>query len=569
MDQIKQLLARLSMRQRITVGLVTALVGGGLFFLTHWNTERDFKPLFTNLAPEDAGQVIARLHEAGVEYRLAQNGTSVLVPSGKVAEVRLQLASAGLPKTGRIGFELFDKTNFGATDFTEQVNYHRALEGELERSIMSLAEVEAARVHITFPKDSIYLENRQPAKASILIKLKPGSKLSNPNVAAVCNLAASAVEGLTPEAISVLDMNGNLLSRPKKPGLPDGPEPNEGLLEYRQKMERDLLAKLNSTLEPLLGSDKYRAGVTVECDFTSGEQSEETYDPTKSVMVTSQKTEDGSTGLAAAGVPGTASNLPRAASRPATGLAGMNRRTENISYQSSRMVKHLKLPQGNVKRISLSILLDQTVRFDKGQKVVEPPSPEKLKVVKDLAAGVVGIQPDRGDQVIVETFPFEATLNVQPVSPAEPGLSGKPAAPSPAPAWMPAWLQQAMRDKNFPILLGIGAASVLVPFVAAAWFLMRGRKKRKAVRMAAGIEGGTKKAIDGPDIGKEFEARIAEQNALKEQQARDVLNSMKLPPVTTKKAELLVKHISEEAKKDPSAMAQVVRTWLNTSDYQR
>jgi flagellar M-ring protein FliF len=568
MDQLKQLLARLTMRQRITIGIVAALVGGGLFFLTRWNTERDFKPLFTNLAAEDAGQVVARLRESGVQYRLAENGTSVLVPSGKVAELRLQLASAGLPKTGRIGFELFDKTNFGATDFTEQVNYHRALEGELERSIMSLAEVESARVHLTFPKDSIYLENRQPAKASILIKLRPGSKLSNHNVLAVCNLAASAVEGLTPDAISVLDMNGNLLSRPKKPGLPDGPEPNEGLLEYRQKMERDLLAKLNATLEPLLGVDKYRAGVTVECDFTSGEQSEETYDPTKSVMVTSQRTEDGSTGLAAAGVPGTASNMPRPTSRPSTGVGGTNRRTENISYQSSRLVKHLKLPQGNVKRISLSILLDQTVRFEKGQKKIEPPSPEKLKVVKDLAAGVVGIQADRGDQVIVETFPFDATLNVQPPQPTTtPGPAAKPVVP--VPAWMPAWLQQAMRDKNFPVLLGIGAASVLVLFGGMVWFLMRRGKRKKKVKMAAELEGGSKKAIEGPDITKEFEARIAEQNALKEQQARDVLNSMKLPAVKTKRAELLVKHITEEAKKDPTVMAQVVRTWLNSSDYQR
>src|ERR1017187_1540261 len=271
MDQLKQLLARLTLRQKILIGVTTVLVGGGLFFLTHWNNERDFKPLFTNLAAEDAGQVVARIHESGAEYRLAENGTSILVPSGKVAELRLQLASAGLPKTGRIGFELFDKTNFGATDFTEQVNYHRALEGELERSIMSLAAVEQARVHITFPKDSIYLENRQPAKASVLVKLKLGAKLSNQNVLAICHLTASAVEGLGPEAISVLDMNGNLLSRPKKPGLADGPEPDDRLLEYRQKMERDLLAKLNGTLEPLLGADKYRAGLTVECDFTSGE----------------------------------------------------------------------------------------------------------------------------------------------------------------------------------------------------------------------------------------------------------------------------------------------------------
>ena len=158
MEQLKQLLARLSLRQKITIGAAVLLVAGSLFWFSKWNKERDFKPLFTQLSAEDAGEVLARIRESGVEYRLGENGTSILVPSAKVAELRLQLASAGLPKSGRIGFELFDRTNFGATDFTEQVNFRRALEGELERSVASLAEVEQARVHITFPKDSIYTE---------------------------------------------------------------------------------------------------------------------------------------------------------------------------------------------------------------------------------------------------------------------------------------------------------------------------------------------------------------------------------------------------------------------------
>ncbi len=566
MDQLKQLIARLSIRQRVTIALVAAIVVGALVFLSHWNKERDFKPLFTNLAAEDAGQVVNRIRETGVDYRLAENGSSIQVPAAKVAELRLQLASAGLPKTGRIGFELFDKTNFGATDFTEQINYHRALEGELERSITSLSEVEQARVHITFPKESIYVENRQPAKASILVKLKLGAKLSNHNVLAICNLTASAVEGLAPDAISVLDMNGNLLSRPKKAGLPDGPEPNEAVLEYKQKVERDLLVKLNSTLEPLLGTDKYRAGVTVDCDFTSGEQSEETFDPTKSVMTTSQKTEDGTTGLASSGVPGTPSNLPRPAARPSTGSTGTSRRTENISYQSSRLVKHTKLPQGNVKRISLSILLDQTVRFDKGRKVIEPPSPEKLKVVKDLAAGVVGIQADRGDQVIVETFPFDATLNVAPPSPENPP---PPIKTPPPPSWMPAWLQAATKNMNPAVLAGIGLTILLV-LLLAVWKLMSTlRKSKTTVNVEHAALGPGGKVLEASNLDEEIQAKFAQQAALKEQQTKDVLSSLKLPAVKTKKAEVLAKHIHAEAKKDPVALAQVIRTWLNTTDYER
>src|SRR5579884_788634 len=343
MDQLKQLLANLTVKQKITIAIVVIAVIAGLSSLSHWNHERDFKPLFSNLAQEDAAAVVAKVRESGTEYRLEDGGSTVLVPSTKVAEMRLQLASAGVPRSGRIGFELFDKTNFGASDFAEQINYHRALEGELERSVMSISEVEQARVHITFPKDSIFLESRQPAKASVLVKLRPGSKLSPQNVAAICQLTASAVEGLQPDSVSVVDMRGNLLSRPHRPLSPDDPDPSDAVLEYRQKIERDLLAKINTTLEPLLGADKFRAGVSVDCDFTSGEQSEETFDPTKSVMVTSQRTEDIAGTNQASGVPGTPSTLPRPTSRPGSASGGVTRRTENVAYQSSRTVRHIKI----------------------------------------------------------------------------------------------------------------------------------------------------------------------------------------------------------------------------------
>ncbi len=195
------------------------------------------------------------------------------------------------PRAGRIGFELFDKTNLGITDFTEHVNYGRALEGELERSIKSLNEVEQARVHITFPKDSVFVDSREPAKASILLTLKPGVQLTPQNVQAVTNLVASAVEGLAPDQVSVLDMQGNLLNRPKRQAL-DGSDVSDAALEYQHQIEKDLVAKVESTLEPLLGDGKFRVGVSADCDFTTTEQSEEEFDPNNSVMVSSQKTED-------------------------------------------------------------------------------------------------------------------------------------------------------------------------------------------------------------------------------------------------------------------------------------
>jgi flagellar M-ring protein FliF len=429
MNQIRKLLASLSLRQKISLLVAAVVVGGSLIALTHWRRERDFRLLYSGLAPEDAAAILDKLRASGVEYRLADNGASVLVPSARVAELRLQMAAAGLPRSGRIGFELFDRTNFGASDFTEQVNYRRALEGELERSIMALAEVEQARVHITFPKDSVFLEARQPAKASVLVRLRSGMRLPPSSVQAICYLVASAVEGLTPEAVAVLDMRGNLLNRARS--TTQGEDSSEAALELRQRLEKDLLAKIHATLEPLLGPEHFRAGVSVECDLTSGEQSEEIFDPARSVMVSSQKTEDISGTSLASGVPGTASNLPRPTSRPGASGVGMTRRSESISYQATRTVRRMKLPQGTIKRISIAVLLDQNVRWEgvgpQARRILEPPPPERIKAIRDLVAAATGFSAERGDQLIVESLPFETTLNLPP--PEAPRAAPAPASP--------------------------------------------------------------------------------------------------------------------------------------------
>ena len=547
---MKRLLDSLTWRQILSIVLAAGAVIGALAALAHWNRERDFRPLYSSLSPEDAAAVLAKVREGGSEFRLADNGTSVLVPSAKVAELRLQLAAAGVPKSGRIGFELFDKTNFGASDFTEQVNYHRALEGELERTVMALSEVEQARVHITFPKDSVFLDSRQPAKASVLLKLRPGMQLSAQNVMAICQLAASAVEGLAPEAVSVVDMRGNLLNRARKSASSDDAEPSEAALDYRQKIEHDLIAKIGSALEPLLGANKFRATAAVECDFTSGEQSEETFDPAKSVMVTSQKTEDISGGSAAAGVPGTASNLPKPTSRPGSGSAGVTRRTENITYQSSHTVRHVRMPQGVVKRMSVSLLVDQEVRWEgsgeKAKRIIEPMPPEKLKTIHDLVAGVMGLSPERGDQLVVESLPFEATLHPEPIPPAP-----KPAAPvqqSP--------LNQLLRNNYVAVGVGAGLVLLLALLLGLLKLARRGRSSREGVEMAGQLGGES-----GETLNKQIEDQLAEQAALRQKQEADALNALKLAPVT-KKAEVLTKHIGEQAKKDSTVMAHVLRSWM-------
>ncbi len=547
MDQFRKLIANLSIAQRITIALVAVAVAAGLYGLVHWRQESDFRPLYTTLASEDAGSVVQKLKESGVAYRLSENGSTVLVPSAKVAEVRLEMASAGLPKSGRIGFELFDKTNFGATEFVEHINYGRALEGELERTVMSLAEVAQARVHVTFSKESVYLEAREPAKASVVVRLKPGVQLLPQNVTAIQHLLASAVEGLSPESVSVLDDTGHLLSRSHASTAADGADSSDHLLELRQNLERDLVAKINSTLEPLLGAERFRAGASVDCDFTSGDQSEEIYDPTRSVMVSSQKSEDTSNGPGAAGVPGTASNLPRPAPKPATALASNSRRTESIAYQSSRTVKHMKLPQGTVKKMSLSVLLDQSVRWQ-GQgknlhKVLEQPSAEKLKSIRDLVAAATGFSQERGDQLIVESLPFESTLNLEPPMTA---------APSPAAnSNLPPWLTKALGNRYIVIGAAVGA---LVLLLGVGFLLMKLFKRKAPARASAPAP--LPAAADA--VGQIDGASALDEEA--DLQAQLDAAAIK---ETTKRAAVLVKRLRDNIDKEPVLPAHIVRGWIN------
>lgn len=568
---MSKILANLTTRQRITILTVAIAVGAGLYSLVQWKKEADFRPLFTGLSQEDAAGIVQKLKEAGADYRLPESGGSVLVPSSRLAELRLTMASIGLPKSGRIGFELFDKVNLGATEFTEHVNYRRALEGELERTVMSLTEVEQARVHLTFPKESVFLEAQQPAKASVLVRIKPGARLSPQNVAAINHLVASAVEGLSPDAVSLLDMNGNLLSRPKPAAPLDGTAPSAAELDYRHQVEADLLAKIGATLGPLLGPEKFRAGVSVECDFTGAELSEEIFDPARSVMVTSQRTEDNTGTAVSNGVPGTASTLPRPTSRPNGGSNKTTRTTENISYQSSRTVKKTHLPTGVLRKMSLAVLVDQDVTWEKDKsafkRVLVPPTPEKLKVIRDLVAGITGFSTDRGDQLVIETLPFETTLQLEPPALPNATVSGKPGTPV-------AGFQLPMALDKKTMLIGGGAlAGLLVLGIVASRFRRKRRKKAatSAVSVPATLPASgaspSSPALPAPNqVENQMESQLAERDALQARADAQALSSLKLAPVITKKAEVFAKHLRDKIGKEPDISVQILRGWIREEE---
>ena len=552
MDQLKNLIRDLTIVQRVSIVLAVLIAGGSIAAVLHYRQESDFRPLYTAMAPEDAAPVVQKLRESGVDYRLSEGGSVVLVPSARLAESRLTVAAAGLPKSGRIGFELFDKTNFGATELVEHINYQRALEGELERSVMSMAEVVQARVHLTFARESVFLDQQQPAKASVMVKLRPGARLSAQNVIALSNLAASAVEGLTPDGVAVIDMDGNLLSRPKRASTGDSEVTSEAL-EVRQQIERDLVAKISATLEPLIGTDQFRAGASVDCDLTSGEQDEETYNPDQSVMLTSQKSEDVNdrASAAAGGIPGTAANLPRAASAGSSGGGGggTSHRTENVTYQSSRVVRHTRIPQGVVRKMSLSVLVGQPVHWEGSGKsrhqVATPPSPETLKTIRDLVAGVTGFDAERGDQLIVETLPFESTMTADMLEPA-PSSSPKPVA-------QPAWLGLLEKYRNM-VMMAVGGLIVLALTAGIVRRLVgRRSNKRTTPELAA----------------KETDAAALLQQAAA--QRRSALNSDRVDLTSAAESRKLLAEVHAEtaervrqlAQREPVASANVLRMWLH------
>jgi flagellar M-ring protein FliF len=578
MDQAKKLLLALSPRQLATIAIVAIAVVAGVMAFSRWQRESGLKPLYTGLAPEDASAIVQKLHEGGVDYKIVNNGTELLVPEDKVPELRLEMAGLGLPKTGRIGFEIFDKTNFGITDFAEHVNYRRALEGELERSVMAISDVQQARVHVTLPKDSVFTDAREPAKASVLVGLRPGTRLASANVIAITNLVSSAVEGLSPESVSVVDMSGNLLSRPRRQGPADGTEISEEGLEYKQAIEHDVAAKIASTLEPLLGPDKFRTGVSADIDMTSGEQSEETFDPSKSVMTSSQKTEDtsGNTRVGP-GIPGTAANLPQqqavasntpqqtpgatppaqpgqpgadqskqpAAAPAHTGgnTTSTTRRSESITYQSSRITKHLKIPQGSVKRLSIAVLVDQGSRMEgkgaQAHRVVIPPDPEKLKAIQTLVGTLVGLDSTRGDQLTVEALPFDNSMDLEPGSLGAPSAQNKPDQ---------VFSIETLKKKPALLWGSVGGAVLLIGLVAFGLArMMRGGKRGSSME--------TREALPVVDTYAGLPAGPAAS-------AAPIGEPSRLPALMPSRTEVLLTQLQENSRNNPEAWANILRGWL-------
>jgi flagellar M-ring protein FliF len=356
-------------------------------------------------------------------------------------------------------------------------------------------------------------------------------------------------------------MRGNLLT--KRRSSADGADTEDALLDYRHQVEKDLTAKVEATLEPLLGDGHFRVGVTADCDISTTEQTDETYDPTRSVMSTSQKTEDISNNSQPGGVPGTPSNLPRSTIKPlgaVGGSSGTSRRTESMAFETSRTVRQVKMPRGNIRRISAAVLLDQDSVWQgqgaKRKRVLAPPTPERIKAIHDIVAGVLGTQTDRGDQVVIESLPFEQTLAEQEADNAAAVASTKPGKTLPQ---MP--YAKLLADRRVQIGAGVGGVLLIVALI----FLLKRRKKPEAdlaegaPTLPPGAEG-NKPSRDGAERFADDGHQIA---AADDEGAPVVAHKPRLAlPEMDSETKILLQQIQGHVAKDPAFAAGVIRGWM-------
>lgn len=392
--QLRAIWDKLNGTQKAILVSTTAVVLAGLISIIAWSSSGTggsggdgYTTLFVNLEPEDAAKVTNAIKESGVPYKLENNGRSVTVPKEQLYEMRMQMARLGLPQTGGQGYEIFDKLNLGMTDFVQNLNYRRALEGELSRTIESLAEVERARVHVTIPKPSLFTEKKEEATASVIVKLKPGQEINDRQVRGITHLVASSVEGLKARQVSVLDIHGNMLTK----GFADNPmaEQTDHNMVMQNSVEKDLEHKILDIFQGLLGPNKARVKVSAELDFDQVRKTVESYDPNTKVIRSQQRDETGSKG------------------DPQPG-ASAQKEGSITNYEFDKTVAQIVSIPGARKRITVSVAVDGTYKVDKeGTRTYVPRSQEDLDKFSALVKNAVGFKPGTKDEVFLTNVQFD------------------------------------------------------------------------------------------------------------------------------------------------------------------
>lgn len=411
-QQAKEIWNRLPMGGRIATISAAVVTLGLIGAMVYYGSQSEYGVLFSDLKPADAQTIVEKLKAENVPYSLSNNGTTLSIPAERVSEMRLQMAGTGVLSGGHVGFDLFDKTSFGATDFAQQVNYRRAIEGELGKTLEGMDEIEAARVHITPKKESVFSEKEEGAKASVMVRVRQGKELSNERTESIVSLVSSSVEGLDPSSVSVMDTRGRLLTdgRGNKTGSFGDAGAFNAQLDAKRKFETETSARVISLIEPIAGEGRVRADVAADVDFSQIEQTEEKYNPESKVIRSQQSAQEQSTSSAispGSSVVGARANDPTTQNPPAaqnnTQSGNDQRTTSATNYEIDKIVKRTVGGGGRVNRMTVSVLVD----YKKVNDTQAARTADELQKIQQLVAAAVGTDDNRGDSVVVQTMPFD------------------------------------------------------------------------------------------------------------------------------------------------------------------
>jgi flagellar M-ring protein FliF len=446
------------------------LIGGGVAAVLAvvaaiwlWSKSPDYRVLYANYSDKDGGAITASLDQMGVKYKFSEGGTAILVPAEQVPDLRLKLASQGLPKGGNVGFELMENQKLGVSQFLEQVNYQRSLEGELARSIQSLGSVAGARVHLALPKPSVFVRDQQKPTASVLLNLQSGRALDPGQVSAIVHLVASSIPELTIGNVTVVDQNGNLLSeQPKANAL--GKQLDATQLKYVEQVQQNIIKQVESLITPIVGKGNVRAEATADIDFAQVDTAAEMYKPNsppEPQAIRSQQTSEqtGATTGPANGIPGALSNqppgvatapldggAPGAAPQATTGPASKNATT---NYELDKTIRYEQRPMGGIKRLTVGVVVNyrRTVDPATGKVTVKPLPAAEVAQINELVKQAMGYSQSRGDTMNVANAPFDGV--------DRPDENG------------PDWYKD---PSNLPLAMEIGKYLLIVAVIAFLWF---------------------------------------------------------------------------------------------------
>jgi len=523
LQRLGQFFTGLSLKQRLWLAGGAVVVVGVLWVFVILLGQPKYVTLYSGLRAEQAQNLSSRLAAKNIPYQISPDGGSLLVPEDKLDASRLETAAAGLPRSARLGFELFDTPDWTGSDFTEKVNYQRALEGELERTLGTLSEVESVRVHLVLPQESLFTEQQHEAKAAVILKTRSG-RLSEEAQRAIPQLVASAVDRLRPENVTVVDADSNTpLLRDAVPG------------SRAYGLDEELAKTLVHTLEPVVGADHVRASVHVEYDLGTSEDTQETYDPKATATLTQEHSEENSTGAAPAGVPGTASNVP-SSTPPAASAAGAEQsssRSDASTYAVSKSLHHSVEPPGRIRRIAAAVLVDDAVDTSEqaGKRVTthHKRTAEEMKQIEQLAQAAIGVDTQRGDVLAVENLSFQQAPGESVPPPGKTERLRRVIEP-----WT--W---ALRYVGLALLFLVVYGLVLRPVKRQALAAFRELPGKVAARLAPPAAAGAGGAGLGPG---------AEEAG-------------------GKRASQLKRLLTEKVKAEPEAASRLVQSWVQQEDH--